>query len=145
MQRTIIKNLLVSILCVFSFLFGWLLQRDSSVIPNKNVSQVNWVLASVVVVVVVDKLPTKWCYPSILKVSLEHLHAESEKFKLIDLDVTMIINPDDCQKRQVTKMYLQWSHSLMRSATDLPLNVKLLRSPLILLVEVIIVIITRPQ
>ena len=56
MQRTIIKNLLVSILCVFSFLFGWLLQRDSSVIPNKNVSQVNWVLASVVVV---DKLPTK--------------------------------------------------------------------------------------
>ena len=59
MQRTIIKNLLVSILCVFSFLFGWLLQRDSSVIPNKNVSQVNWVLASVVVVVVVDKLPTK--------------------------------------------------------------------------------------
>ena len=27
--------------------------------------------------------------------------AEGEKFKLIDLDVTLIINPDDCQTRQV--------------------------------------------
>ena len=28
--------------------------------------------------------------------------AKDSKFKLIDLDVNMIINPDDCQKRQVS-------------------------------------------
>ena len=38
---------------------------------------------------------------NILHVKVSSKLAEGETFKLIDLDVTMMINPDDCQRRQV--------------------------------------------
>ena len=40
---------------------------------------------------------------NILHVKVSPKLTEGGKFKLIDLDVTMIINPDDCQKRQVMR------------------------------------------
>ena len=45
-------------------------------------------------------------HPSNVKVSSKL--EEGGKFKLIDLDATIIINPDDCQKRQVIIQY-GWS------------------------------------